>query len=160
MEYNSIQQEMIRRGFALPTQIEIAFCEEYNISFNAKKAALKAGYPLVDANEQSYNLLRQFNTVFYMTELAKESRERRKINVQWVIDKAVLLYNKSMADTPIKNLMGENTGVYKFDSAGAAKALLIISKHVESDGFNGEFKQINSGTNDSSVVMWGSPVNE
>lgn len=160
MKYNSIQLEMIRRGFTLPTSIEIAFCEEYNISFNANKAALKAGYSHIDANEQSYNLLRQFNTVFYMCELAKETRDRKKINVQWVIDKAVLLYDKSMADTPIVDGMGNKTGVYKFDSSGAAKALLIISKHVESDGFNGEFKQINSGTNDNSVVMWGGTVNE
>ena len=117
---------------------------------------MKAGYPHTEANEQSYNLLRQFNTVFYMCELAKETREKKKINVQWVIDKAVSLYDKSMADVPVVDAMGNKTGVYKFDSSGAAKALLIISKHVETNGFNGEFKQINSENNN--IVMWGRTI--
>ena len=37
-----------------------------------------------------------------------------------------------------------------------SKALLIISKHVETNGFNGEFKQINSENNN--IVMWGRTI--
>lgn len=107
------------------------FCEEYLIDLNATKAAIRAGYSKKTASEMGYENLRKPQVIEKINELKQKRSEKTRIDARWVLDRAAELHNRCVQAEPVRDREGNEIGQYKFDSAGAARALDIVAKHVD-----------------------------
>lgn len=109
---------------------EKLFINEYLKDFNATRAAIDAGYSKDSAATLAGRLLRKVEI-----KEAIRSRLANRIAVlgldqDFVIRNLLALYDRCMQVEPVLNSQGEETGVYKFDSKGASRALELIGKHM------------------------------
>lgn len=126
------------------------FCREYIIDFNATQAAIRAGYKPNAAYAMGHENLSKPEIAEYIDRLKAERAEKVGISAQWVLDKAVELFNKCMEAEPVLSASGENLGYAKFNPSSAAKALELIGKHVNIRAFEGE---IAKATNPISIQI-------
>jgi phage terminase small subunit len=111
------------------------FVAEYLKDLNATQAAIRAGYSRKTARIQASKMLTNPN-ISAAIEAAFERRiERAEVDADWVLHQAVLLYERCMQAEPVRDQEGNPTGEWKFDSAGAARALKIIGDHVDISAF-------------------------
>lgn len=122
----------------LKNQKHEAFCQEFIIDFNGTKAAIRAGYSEKTAVVQASRLLTNANICARIAELQTKRSEQTGIDAAWVLMSAKQLFDRCMQAEPVmirtENGM-EPSGEYKFDSAGANKALDTIGKHVDVQAF-------------------------
>ena len=120
------------------------FVDEYLVDLNATQAAIRAGYSSKTAKQQSSRLL--LTNVDVASAIATSKQERSdatNIDAEWVLNKAVDLYQRCAQEvTPVlhprshKQVRDEDGNpIYKFNAAGANRALEIIGKHVEVAAF-------------------------
>lgn len=96
------------------------FVLEYLKDLNATQAAIRSGYSEKTAKEQAARLLSKVHIAQAIEKALIKRTERTKIDTDWVLRKAVELYNKTFDE-----------GQY-----GVAKgALELIGKHVDVDAF-------------------------
>ena len=117
-----------------------AFCREYLIDLNATQAAIRAGYSEKTAAEQSSRLLTNVKVSDFIALLKAERNESLRIDAAWVLKQAVKVHLRCMQAELVKDREGNPVGEYKFEHAGANKALEIIGKHVDVKAFDGEQK--------------------
>ncbi|MGM9544521.1 MAG: terminase small subunit [Romboutsia timonensis] len=106
------------------------FCNEYIIDFNGTQAAIRSGYSKKTANEQAAQLLAKLSIQTYLKELIEGRNERTKITQDEVVADIIKVKNRCMQNEAILDKDGNETGVYKFDSTGANKALDMLMKHT------------------------------
>lgn len=117
------------------------FCREYLIDLNATRAAIRAGYSEKTAREQAAQHLAKLNIQERISELKEERQERVQIDADYVLRQAVKLHERCMQEIKPKCVGGiqiadENgNNLFVFDSAGAAKSLELIGKHVNVQAF-------------------------
>lgn len=126
------------------------FCEEYLIDLNATQAAIRAGYSEKTACAIGTENLRKPNIAIFITEMKAKRSEETRIDAAWVLKSAKRVFDRCMQDEPVMS-GGEPTGEYKFEQAGANKALDIIGKHIDVQAFN-ENLSIKTG---SEITPWG-----
>jgi phage terminase small subunit len=118
------------------------FALEYCVSLNGTQAAIRAGYAQNSAHVEASRLLRDAKVLTRVCELMKERAESLKIDAGFVLKSLLEVYGRCMENTPVMVWDGEQKamvheinengiGVYKFDSAGALKALEMIGKHLK-----------------------------
>jgi len=61
--------------------------------------------------------------------------ERTKIDADWVLQQSVRVYERCMQDELVLDKNGNETGEYRFEHAGANKALDNIGRNVEVQAF-------------------------
>lgn len=111
------------------------FVQEYLIDLNATQAGIRAGYSIRTAQRTgSENLSKPLISAAIQAALQKRM-ERIQIDADWVLREQVEVYHRCMQDVPVLDKDGNPTGSYKFDAAGANRALENIGKHTSVNAF-------------------------
>lgn len=104
------------------------FCHEYLVDNCGTQAAIRAGYSEHTANEIAAQNLAKLSIQKRIAELRAEVIEKTKMSPEWVLKRLSDVYEKCMMDKELLNKEGNPTGIRKFDSTGANKALELIGK--------------------------------
>ena len=126
------------------------FCKEYLVDFNGTQAAIRAGYSKKTANEQASRLLAKVNVQTYLKQLIEKRNERTKITQDEVIADIIKVKDRCMQNEAVLDKEGNETGIYKFDSNGANKALDMLMKHTGGYETDNKQKAFNISVNDMS----------
>jgi phage terminase small subunit len=78
----------------------------------------------------AYEILVNPQVQKYLRKFRRDRMERTLITSDWVLNKIVQLIERCMQGQQVLNDDGEPTGEWKFDSAGAAKGLHLLMKHM------------------------------
>lgn len=111
----------------------IKFVNEYLIDLNATQAAIRAGYSEDTAGKIGSENLQKPEIKAFLERRQQEIADAAEISPEWVIQTLVSVVNRSMqAESVLIKLDGQwvDSGEYKYDSAGANKALELIGKHT------------------------------
>ncbi|MCB2186729.1 MAG: terminase small subunit [Deltaproteobacteria bacterium] len=111
------------------------FVEEYLVDLNASQAAVRAGYR--DPKTGPRLLVRP--AVAQAVAQAQEERSRRVgLRQDWVLENLQRIVERCLQAEEVCDKKGEPTGVFRFDPAGANRALEIIGKHLNMFGAKNE----------------------
>ncbi|QMU30138.1 terminase small subunit [Adhaeribacter radiodurans] len=127
------------------------FCQEYLIDLNATQAAIRAGYSRETANEQGSQNLAKLSIHARIRELKSNRAEQLHLDAFWVLKRLIDISNRAMQVEPVlwfnpETKQMEETGEYRFDSAGAVKATELIGKHI------GFFEEHNSQKKPETII--------
>jgi len=111
------------------------FAEEYVVDLNAGAAAIRAGYAVTRAKQTGWRLLQDERIQKKIQTLKAERTERTGYNADYVLYRAAEIVERCMQREAILDKDGNPTGEYKFDSAGACKALKLLGDHVDINAF-------------------------
>lgn len=78
----------------------------------------------------AYEILVNPNVQKVLRRVRKERMDRTLITSDWVLNKLVQVIERCMQGQPVLDDDGKPTGEWKFDSAGATKALQLMMKHL------------------------------
>ena len=110
------------------------FTKEYIVDLNATQAAIRAGYSERTAKSQGQRLLTNVDVAAEIQILFDKRAEKVELNSEWVLRNLEKVANRCMTAEPVM-VKGDNgmeeSGEYKFDSAGANKSLELIGKHLK-----------------------------
>ena len=134
------------------------FCEEYIIDLNGTQAAIRAGYSAKTANEQAAQLLAKLSIQEYICELKNKRSERVKYSQDELMRDILEVKNRCMQANPVLDKEGDETGVWKFDSNGANKALDMLAKHVGFYETDNKQKAFNISVNREAVEVEGNSI--
>ena len=134
------------------------FCEEYIIDLNGTQAAIRAGYSAKTANEQAAQLLAKLSIQEYICELKNKRSERVKYSQDELMHDILEVKNRCMQANPVLDKEGNETGVWKFDSNGANKALDMLAKHVGFYETDNKQKAFNISVNREAVEVEGNSI--
>jgi phage terminase small subunit len=113
---------------------QLRFCQEYVIDSNGTQAAIRAGYSVKTAQEQSSRLLLNVIIQEKIKSLEKTVAERLGITHEYVLKNFQAIADRCMQaeEVMVKGPGGQmvGTGEYRFDSTGANRALELIGKHL------------------------------
>jgi phage terminase small subunit len=117
------------------TEKQKRFADEYLIDLNATKAAIRAGYSEKTANEQGNRLLVNVSVKDYIQHRMKDREKRTEITQDWVLNTLKEIAERCMEKVPVmeKDSNGNlvPSGQWKFDSAGANRAVELVGKHFK-----------------------------
>ena len=134
------------------------FCKEYLVDFNGTQAAIRAGYSKKTANEQASRLLTKVNVQAYLKKLIEKRNERTKITQDEVIADIIKVKDRCMQNEAVLDKEGNETGIYKFDSNGANKALDMLMKHTGGYETDNKQKAFNISVNREAVEVEGNSI--
>lgn len=134
------------------------FCKEYLVDFNGTQAAIRAGYSKKTANEQASRLLAKVNVQTYLKQLIEKRNERTKITQDEVIADIIKVKDRCMQNEAVLDKEGNETGIYKFDSNGANKALDMLMKHTGGYETDNKQKAFNISVNREAVEVEGNSI--
>lgn len=130
------------------------FCQEYLVDLNATQAAIRAGYSAKSAKVIAAEILSKPEILLRIQDLQAKRLERVEINQDWVLDRLKEISDRCMQAVPVLDSEGNETGEYKFDSAGAIKSTELIGKH------HGMFTQKIEGKIETTQPMTDDQVNK
>lgn len=134
------------------------FCEEYIIDLNGTQAAIRAGYSAKTANEQAAQLLAKLSIQEYIQKIKNKRSERVKYSQDELMRDILEVKNRCMQANPVLDKEGNETGVWKFDSNGANKALDMLAKHVGFYETDNKQKAFNISVNREAVEVEGNSI--
>ena len=134
------------------------FCKEYLVDFNGTQAAIRAGYSKKTANEQASRLLRKVKVRTYLQQLIENRNKRTNITQDDVVADIIKVKDRCMQNEAVLDKEGNETGIYKFDSNGANKALDMLMKHTGGYETDNKQKAFNISVNREAVEVEGNSV--
>lgn len=134
------------------------FCEEYIIDLNGTQAAIRAGYSKKTANEQAAQLLAKLSIQEYIQNIKNKRSERVKYSQDELMRDILEVKNRCMQANPVLDKEGNETGIWKFDSNGANKALDMLAKHVGFYETDNKQKAFNISVNREAVEVEGNSI--
>ena len=134
------------------------FCEEYIIDLNGTQAAIRAGYSGKTANRIASELLSKLDIQEYICELKNKRSERVKYSQDELMRDILEVKNRCMQANPVLDKEGNETGIWKFDSNGANKALDMLAKHVGFYETDNKQKAFNISVNREAVEVEGNSI--
>ena len=134
------------------------FCEEYIIDLNGTQAAIRAGYSKKTANEQASRLLAKVNVQTYLKHLIEKRNKRTNITQDDVVADIIKVKDRCMQNEAVLDKEGNETGIYKFDSNGANKALDMLMKHTGGYETDNKQKAFNISVNREAVEVEGNSI--
>ena len=134
------------------------FCEEYIIDLNGTQAAIRAGYSEKTANRIASELLTKLDIQEYICKLKNKRSERVKYSQDELMRDILEVKNRCMQASPVLDKEGNETGVWKFDSNGANKALDMLAKHVGFYETDNKQKAFNISVNREAVEVEGNSI--
>lgn len=134
------------------------FCEEYIIDLNGTQAAIRAGYSKKTANRIASELLSKLDIQEYICELKNKRSERVKYSQDELMRDILEVKNRCMQANPVLDKEGNETGIWKFDSNGANKALDMLAKHVGFYETDNKQKAFNISVNREAVEVEGNSI--
>jgi phage terminase small subunit len=112
------------------TPRQMRFCEEYIIDNNDRQAAIRAGYNVKSAKQQGWRLLTYTNVKAYIAKLQDQIRKDNAISIKYVMDNLKSVAERCLQIEPVLDKTGKMTGTYRFDQAGANRALELMGKQI------------------------------
>lgn len=115
------------------TEKQLAFIEHYILDLNGTQAAIRAGYSAQYAGQQAFQLLSDPDIKAAISERRKKLGEETGVDIDFVTRRAKLIADRCMQAEPVLIFDGEEwveSGEYKFDSAGANKAVDTLARIV------------------------------
>ncbi len=111
------------------------FCQEYTVDYNGKQAAIRAGYKSENAEVQASRMLSNAKVLARVRELQQEQVERLAVSQDYVVLQLLDTYRSCREDEPVlawdpESGTMQETGMYKFDSKGALRALELLGRHL------------------------------
>ena len=134
------------------------FCEEYIIDLNGTQAAIRAGYSKKTARAIANELLTKLDIQEYICELKNKRSERVKYSQDELMRDILEVKNRCMQANPVLDKEGNETGIWKFDSNGANKALDMLAKHVGFYETDNKQKAFNISINREAVEVEGNSI--
>lgn len=134
------------------------FCKEYLVDFNGTQAAIRAGYSKKTANEQASRLLTKVNVQTYLKQLIEKRNKRTNITQDDVVADIIKVKDRCMQNEAVLDKEGNETGIYKFDSNGANKALDMLMKHTGGYETDNKQKAFNISVNREAVEVEGNSI--
>ena len=134
------------------------FCEEYIIDLNGTQAAIRAGYSEKTANRIASELLSKLDIQEYICKLKNKRSERVKYSQDELMRDILEVKNRCMQANPVLDKEGNETGIWKFDSNGANKALDMLAKHVGFYETDNKQKAFNISVNREAVEVEGNSI--
>jgi phage terminase small subunit len=133
------------------TAKQAEFVQQYLVDLNATQAAIRAGYAESGARTEGARLLANADIADAIAEAQAERLSRVRIDQDYVLKQAVKLHERCMQEIepetgPFGVLIRDAEGrvVYKFNAAGAAKALELVGKHVTIQAFREKIDHMSS----------------
>lgn len=129
------------------------FCDEYLVDMNGTQAAIRAGYSVGCATSQASKMLAMPKIHKYLETKRRKLEIKTEMSAQYVLQNLKDVAERCMSAQPVTNMAGKpvldenGNPVYRFDSAGANKALELIGKHL------GVFNADQSGSASSSKLV-------
>lgn len=116
------------------------FVSEYLVDLNATQAAIRAGFSERTAGSMAQKLVAKSH-IQEAIKAAQAQREKRTlITVDYVVSSLREVAERCLQKSPVTNAKGKQVqdeqgrDVWKFDSAGANRALELLGKHVNAFG--------------------------
>ena len=116
------------------------FVSEYLVDLNATQAAIRAGFSEKTAGSMAQKLVAKSH-IQEAIEAAQAQREKRTlVTVDYVVSSLREVAERCLQKSPVTNAKGKQVqdeqgrDVWKFDSAGANRALELLGKHVNAFG--------------------------
>ena len=134
------------------------FCEEYIIDLNGTQAAIRSGYSEKTANRIASELLTKLDIQEYICKLKNKRSERVKYSQDELMRDILEVKNRCMQANPVLDKEGNETGIWKFDSNGANKALDMLAKHVGFYETDNKQKAFNISVNREAVEVEGNSI--
>lgn len=131
------------------TDKQAAFIDHYILDLNGTQAAIRAGYSSNYASQQAFQLLSDPDIQAAIKDRRSKLAKDAGVDVDWVTRKAQQIADRCMQAEPVLIFDGEEwvpSGEYKFDSAGANKAVDTLAKIV------GAFEKDNNQANPTRFV--------
>lgn len=142
-----------QKGSETLTMKQRMFCDEYLVDMNGTQAAIRAGYSVGCATSQASKMLSMPKLQKYLEAKRRKLEIKTEMSAQYVLQNLKDVAERCMSAQPVVNMAGKpvmdenGNPVYRFDSAGANKALELIGKHL------GVFNADQSGSASSSKVV-------
>ena len=134
------------------------FCEEYIIDLNGTQAAIRAGYSEKTANRIASELLSKLDIQEYICKLKNKRSERVKYSQDELMRDILEVKNRCMQANPVLDKEGNATGIWKFDSNGANKAIDTLANHVGFYETDSKQKAFNIAVNREAVEVEGNSI--
>ena len=134
------------------------FCNEYLVDFNGTQAAIRAGYSKKTARFIASENLTKPNIQKYLKELIDSRNKRTQITQDDVIADIIKVKDRCMQNEAVLDKEGNETGIYKFDSNGANKALDMLMKHTGGYETDNKQKAFNISVNREAVEVEGNSI--
>ena len=116
------------------------FVSEYLVDLNATQAAIRAGFSERTAGSMAQKLVAKSH-IQEAIKAAQAQREKRTlVTVDYVVSSLREVVERCLQKSPVTNAKGKQVqdeqgrDVWKFDSAGANRALELLGKHVNAFG--------------------------
>jgi phage terminase small subunit len=106
------------------------FVQEYLVDLNATQAAIRAGYSKRTADKQGYQLLVNPRVQAAIALAQADVAKRLGLDAEWVLKRLRAISDRCAQAEPVLDREGNETGEYRFDSAGANRATELIGKHL------------------------------
>lgn len=106
------------------------FIDEYLIDLNATQAAIRAGYSEKTARKIGQENLTKPDIQSVLQKRMKDRERRTELSQDWVLENLRTVVDRSLQAEEIKLKDGSGTGEFRFNAAGANKALELIGKHL------------------------------
>lgn len=134
------------------------FCNEYLVDFNGTQAAIRAGYSKKTARSIASENLTKPNIQEYLKELIDSRNKRTQITQDDVVADIIKVKDRCMQNEAVLDKEGNETGIYKFDSNGANKALDMLMKHTGGYETDNKQKAFNISVNREAVEVEGNSI--
>lgn len=106
------------------------FVKEYLKDLNATQAAIRAGYSINNAGPIGCMILKNVNVRSAIVEEMSKRAAKIDVDAEWVLLRIKLLVERCLQMEPV--LLPDGKIVeFKFDSAGATRALELLGRHLK-----------------------------
>jgi len=111
---------------------ERLFCEEYIVDFNSSKAykAISSDITEASAYELGSRMLRKVGIRQYIDYLVMDREQELQVDRSFVIEKLKINLERALAEEPVKNRDGEETGFWIYNGPVVNKSLEMLGKHL------------------------------
>ncbi|MCC7196847.1 terminase small subunit [Candidatus Peregrinibacteria bacterium] len=106
------------------------FVKEFLIDFNARRAAIAAGYSQKTADKNSKQILGNIGIHNAIIKALEERVIKLEIKQEDVLNGLITIYRRSMQEVEVTDTFGRSTGIWEFDAKNALKALELLGKHL------------------------------
>ena len=120
------------------------FVQEYLLDLSATQAAIRAGYSPKTARSQGQRLLTKPDVRKAIDEAQKVRQVRTQISADYVLNNLKEVAERCMQAEPVLDKEGNPTSEYRFEHAGANKALELLGKNLKLFTDRLEIRVINS----------------
>lgn len=107
------------------------FVAEYLLDLNATQSAIRAGYSPRTASIQASRLLSNVKVADAIAQAVEKRSQRTVMDQDWVLACLREVVDRCMQAIPVCDRHGNFTGEFRFNAAGATRALEIIGKHLQ-----------------------------